>query len=85
MCPEVLQGVLERNISVFASTSDITATGQLVQIGHEASFPLALLQLQSCEILMILHVFNCTGGKCETDYITAVYFSSQSLLYLATK
>ena len=28
VCPEILQGVLERALSVFASTSDMTATGQ---------------------------------------------------------
>ena len=27
VCPEILQGVLERDVSVFASTSDITAIG----------------------------------------------------------
>ena len=27
VCPQILEGVLERNVSVFVATSDITATG----------------------------------------------------------
>ena len=27
ICPEILEGVLERDVSVFASTLDVTATG----------------------------------------------------------
>ena len=29
MCPEILEGVLERDVSVFASTLDVTATGNV--------------------------------------------------------
>ena len=31
VCPEILDGVLERNVSVFATSSDITATGILLR------------------------------------------------------
>ena len=33
VCPEILEGVLERAVTVFASTSNMTATGQLLTVG----------------------------------------------------
>ena len=33
VCPEILEGVLERAVTVFASTSNVTATGQLLTVG----------------------------------------------------
>ena len=73
VCPQLMEGTLEREVSVFATTSDISARGEYHNCLRQSMQLIVLYALTFKQQFILLIIFLCACNIiASTDYISII-------------